>query len=92
MNSLYNYKMSKKILNSDYIFTKDGISVSVLIDYERKKYSITECEEGMSQEGVFWGDRTDVAADSIKSALICFEVMPFVTRKLKSKAKDEKTD
>lgn len=78
----------KKILNSEYIFTKDGVSVTVIIDYERQKYSITE----PCQEGVFWGDRTDVAKDNIKAALICFEIMPFIYRKLKSKAKDEKTD
>lgn len=80
--------MSKKVLNSEYIFTKDGVSVTVIIDYERQKYSITE----PCQEGVFWGDRTNVAEDSIKASLICFEIMPFVYRKLRHKATDEKTD
>jgi hypothetical protein len=68
----------KKLLNAEYLFsakTPTGIvTVSVYIYYHLGKYAINE----PTQEGVFWGDRDDVVADSIKAKLIHTEIMPFL--------------
>lgn len=80
----------KKLLNSEYIFSAETptglVTVSVTIDYDRKKYGITEPH----QEGVFWGDRNDIVEDSIKANLINDEVMPFIANELNF-APDEKS-
>jgi hypothetical protein len=68
----------KKLLNAEYIFSAETptglVTVDVTIDYDRKKYGITE----PSQEGIFWGDRNDIVEDSIKAKLIHTEIMPFL--------------
>lgn len=69
----------KKLLNSEYIFyTKKGVAVNVIIDYQNKKYSLTETKDGISQEGLFWGDRIDIVDDSDKAKLVHDEIMPFI--------------
>lgn len=79
-------------LNAEYIFSSpipNGVvTVNVIIDYDREKYSITE----PCQEGIFWGDRYDIVEDIVKAKLIHEEVMPFIAKELNIITDDEQKD
>lgn len=79
----------KKLLNAEYLFsaeTPDGIvTIDVIIDFKHQRYSLTEPQ----QEGVFWGDRDDIVADSIKAKLIHTEIMPFLAEQFNFAEPDE---
>lgn len=69
--------MSKKLLNSEFLFTINNVSLEVIIDYKNLTYTITEPH----QEGCYCGTRNNLQEDLDKVSLL-FEVMKFILEQI----------
>jgi len=63
----------KTLLNSEYLFSNEGVNLTLYINYNDKTYDIQE----PGQEGVFYGQSKDVTEGVLKARLL-YEIMNFV--------------
>jgi len=65
----------KTLLNSEYLFSNEGVNLTLYINYNDKTYDIQE----PGQEGVFYGQSKDVTEGVLKARLL-YEIMNFVDK------------
>jgi len=63
----------KTLLNSEYLFSNEGVNLTLYINYDNKTFDIQE----PGQEGVFYGVCADTTEGMIKAQLL-LNVMTFV--------------